>query len=63
MPQVGFEPTISAGERPKTYALDRVATGTGEACIGATIILKAYKPRTNIVKYEKGDPVADSYST
>jgi hypothetical protein len=23
MPQVRFEPTISAGERPKTYALDR----------------------------------------
>ena len=29
MPPVGFEPTISAGERPKTYALDRTATGTG----------------------------------
>ena len=29
MPPVGFEPTISAGERPKTYALDRAATGTG----------------------------------
>ena len=28
MPQVGFEPTISAGERPQTYALDRAATGT-----------------------------------
>ena len=28
MPWVGFEPTISAGERPKTYALDRAATGT-----------------------------------
>ena len=28
---VGFEPTISAGERPKTYALDRTATGTGIA--------------------------------
>jgi hypothetical protein len=27
MPAVGFEPTISAGERPQTYALDRVATG------------------------------------
>ena len=27
---VGFEPTISAGERPKTYALDCAATGTGE---------------------------------
>ena len=33
MPQVGFEPTISAGERPKTYALDRAATGTGRCCI------------------------------
>jgi len=30
MPPVGFEPTISAGERLQTYALDRVATGTGE---------------------------------
>ena len=29
MPAVGFEPTISAGERPQTYALDRAATGTG----------------------------------
>ena len=28
MPPVGFEPTISAGERPQTYALDRAATGT-----------------------------------
>jgi hypothetical protein len=26
MPPVGFELTISAGERPQTYALDRVAT-------------------------------------
>jgi hypothetical protein len=25
---VGFEPTISAGERPQTYALKRMATGT-----------------------------------
>jgi hypothetical protein len=24
-----FQPTISAGERPQTYALDRTATGTG----------------------------------
>ena len=29
MPPVGFETTISAGERPQTYALDRAATGTG----------------------------------
>ena len=29
MPPVGFEPTISAGERPQTYVLDHAATGTG----------------------------------
>ena len=29
MPPVGFEPTISAGERPQTYAMDRAAIGTG----------------------------------
>ena len=28
-PPVGFEPTISAGERAQTYALGRAATGTG----------------------------------
>ena len=28
-PPVGFEPTITAGEWPKIYALDRAATGTG----------------------------------
>jgi hypothetical protein len=30
---VGFETTISAGERPKMYALDRAATGTGNFLI------------------------------
>ena len=30
MPRVGFEHTISAGERPKTYALDCAATGIGK---------------------------------
>ena len=29
MPPVGFQPTIAAGERPQTYALDRTATGNG----------------------------------
>jgi len=32
MPPVGFEPIISAGDRPQTYALDRAATGTGTFC-------------------------------
>jgi hypothetical protein len=29
MSAVGVEPAVSAGEWPQTYALDRVATGTG----------------------------------
>ena len=29
MPPVGFEPKISAGERPQTYVLDHAATGAG----------------------------------
>jgi hypothetical protein len=33
MPPVGFEPTISAGERPQTYALDGAATGIGDSDI------------------------------
>ena len=33
MPPAGFEPTISAGERPQTYALDGAATGTGHFLI------------------------------
>ena len=33
MPRMGFEPTISAGERPKSHALDRAATGTGEGFV------------------------------
>jgi len=31
MPPVGFKPTISAGERPQTYAIDPAVTGTGTA--------------------------------
>ena len=39
MPPVGFEPKISAGERPQTYALDRTAIGTGHIDIGVRNIL------------------------
>ena len=30
MPPVGFEPTISTGERPQTYDLHRAANGAGQ---------------------------------
>jgi len=46
MTPVGFETTISAGERPQTYALGRAATGTcsfyyyvGEYFLGVTVCL------------------------
>jgi len=29
MPRVGFEPTISADERPQTHAIEHAAIGTG----------------------------------
>ena len=37
-PPAGFEPTISAGERPQTYALERAATGTGKLVCYTIII-------------------------
>ena len=39
MPPVGYEPTVSAGERPQTYALDRAATGTGMMMMMIIIII------------------------
>jgi hypothetical protein len=39
MPSTGFEPTISAGDLPQTYALDRAATGTGQDQFINTVIL------------------------
>jgi hypothetical protein len=41
MPPAEFETTVSAGERPQTYALDRAATGIG------TISIMPLKLRTN----------------
>ena len=38
MPQVGFEPIISAGELPQTHALDRAVTGTGTSHIATAKI-------------------------
>ena len=39
MPPVGFEPTISADERPQTYSLDRAATGIGIHNVGSLFYL------------------------
>ena len=39
MPPVGFERTISAGERPQTYALYRAATGTGSREVQQSVCL------------------------
>jgi hypothetical protein len=39
MPQMGFEPKVSAGERPQTYVLDRAANGTGNLTKFKIVIL------------------------
>jgi hypothetical protein len=44
MPSVGFETTISAGERPQTHALDREATGTGKITSFKTLNFLAITP-------------------
>ena len=44
MPPAGFEPTISAGERPQTYALDRAATGIGSCILIASLIYAPFSP-------------------
>ena len=49
MPPVGFEPTVSAGERPQTYALDRATTGTGMRQIMRAIICKFLS--SSLMKY------------
>jgi len=42
MSPVGFEPTISAGERPQTYALSGTATWTGVSRCGVEEFLSNF---------------------
>jgi hypothetical protein len=41
----GFEPTIPAGERPQTHALDRAATriGTSESILLHTVLTRSVR--------------------
>jgi len=43
MPYAGSEPTISAGERPQTYALDRAANGIGASTMWGPVKLLTLK--------------------
>ena len=51
MPPVGFEPTISAGERPQTYALNRAATTTGLLFVNNGLLVKSTPPRPFLFIY------------
>jgi hypothetical protein len=51
MPLVGFEPIFSAGEEPRTYALDHAATGTGSSKF--TIPKLAGRTAKKKLKYNK----------
>jgi len=48
MPLAGFEPIISAGEWPQTYALDRAATGTGHTFFSYWVLL--FIDAANLIK-------------
>ena len=50
VPPVGFEPTVSAGERPQTYALGRAATGIGSnfCCTTQIMTLRASLYSSNL---------------
>ena len=52
MPPVGFEPTISAVERPQTYALDRAATGTKIPSTSYIYMLRYPKTNVNFTSVE-----------
>ena len=56
MPPVGFEPKISAGERPKTYALDRAVTVTGNKGISHLKII-IHKVASTGMSYEDSQSV------
>jgi hypothetical protein len=43
MSPVGFEPTISEGERPKTYALDHAVTGIGLVISGGINLVFGFR--------------------
>ena len=50
MPRVGFKPTISAGKRLQTYALDRAATGTGNNILELIFTLLVIELHTSYFK-------------
>ena len=50
MPSVGFKPTIPAGERQQTYALDRAATGTSKT---ATFMYRSIRTSRSPEPYVK----------
>jgi len=56
MPPMGFEPTISAGERLQTYFLDRAATGTGKLYAYTTIYPKRRGDKNDFLKYRVDFP-------
>jgi len=51
MLSVGFEPTISVGERPQTYALDLAATGTGECVLYSPKFISGTENWWNDISY------------
>jgi len=52
MPQVGFEPTISAGEWPQTYALDR-AIYLEHKAINSFVVRRVSEVSTSCLEHQQ----------
>ena len=55
MPPVGFEPTISADERPQIHALDCADTGIDSSPVQACLTIIIYKLTQNLLDNQTGN--------
>jgi len=63
MPPVGFELTISADERPQTYALDRAATGTGHQCLNCSHVFVCFFFVLYLIPFVPSSPYLVCYNS
>jgi hypothetical protein len=63
MPPVGFEPTISAGERPQIYALECTVIGTGFLNVTLHITTLQSKCLRIIANYPRCTPISLLHTT
>jgi len=59
---MGFEPTLSAGERPQTHAIDLAATGTGTYNLQILTNILDYKTNPFLESPKSRNQIGDEIS-